>query len=50
MMPKLEPDSVNPKCECGEYLAAIERWDEVKGKYWVFRCLKCWEYEEESNE
>ena len=44
-MPKLEPDSVNPKCECGEYLVAVPKWSKEKGMYFILRCPKCWKEE-----
>lgn len=44
-MPKLEPDSVNPKCECGAYLESIGRYSEVSGVYFIWRCPKCWKEE-----
>ena len=45
-MPKLEPDSVNPKCECGAYLECIKRFNEAtefpdSGVYFTWRCPKC---------
>ena len=48
-MPKLEPDSVNPKCECGEYLESILiAWRKGMGMSFIWRCPECGK--EESNE
>ena len=47
-MSKLEPDSINPKCECGSHLETVARWNEWKGVYWTFNCRNCgWEWDED---
>ena len=40
-MPKLEPDSVNPKCECGAYLESMGHWSKEKGIHFIWRCPEC---------
>jgi len=41
-MPKLEPDSVNPKClECGELLEDVAHWSKGKGTHYILRCPNC---------
>jgi len=46
-MPKLDPDSVNPKCpDCGAKLEIIPRWNVSMGNYFTWRCPKCTREEE----